>query len=69
MYVVQCELYISGNFYFSFVSTSPAYPKTKEKQKVPEVKTTYNMYMYTACFDKHYCYSDFVTSSSCVPDA
>lgn len=41
---------ISGNFYFSFVSTSltytTIYQKTKETQKVPEIKrNNYNIYI------------------------
>ena len=38
---VVVNFFISGNFYFSFVSTSLAYitiPKNKKKHKLPEIK-------------------------------
>ena len=52
VYIVVNFFFISGNFYFSFVSTSLAYisiPKNKrKKQKLPEIKklTMYNIYTY-----------------------
>ena len=39
---VVVSFFSSGNFYFSFVSTSLAYniiPPKREKQKLPEIKT------------------------------
>ena len=45
IYVVV-YFFMAINFYFSFVSTSLAslpYPKTKEKQKFPEIKINYNI--------------------------
>ena len=35
---VAVNFFISGNFCFSFVSTSLEYPKTNEKQALPETK-------------------------------
>ena len=53
---VEVIFFISGNFYFSFVSTSLAYitiPKSERKKKLPEIKSLlqqdfYKVYIVTS---------------------
>ena len=53
---VVVNIFISGNFYFSFVSMSLAYitiPKSKRKKKLPEIKNLlqqdfYKVYIVTS---------------------